>query len=101
MLERIIYCTACVVVMLAVFNLQHYRHAGAKGCLWWSWNVVAFALGWEAIAAWLEGAPPFPSPRWLLVFGLAFVLTWAAVVSWRSWRERQDAAAAVIAGRPV
>ncbi|MFO1081859.1 MAG: hypothetical protein U1E23_14670 [Reyranellaceae bacterium] len=76
---QLLYIGLCLASMVAVFWLQAGRHRDAKGCLWWSYSLLAFALGWEAIDAWKFGAPGFPASRWLLVPALLVVMAWAAI----------------------
>lgn len=85
---QLVYIALCLIGMVSVFTLQVGRHRFAKGCLYWSFSALAFALGWEAIDAWKFGVPGFPGSRWILLPALDVVLAWAAVSDWREERSQ-------------
>lgn len=82
MIAQVVYIACCLIAMGAIAFLQGNRMKDARGCLWWAYNVLLLAIGWEAIDAYMFGAPGFPASRWLLLPSLAMVKTWWAVSDW-------------------
>ena len=81
MWAQIPYIAICLVGILAIFHVQHYREI--RGIRWWLYNVMAIAIAWEAIDAWGYGTPGFPASRWLLLPVLTATLVWMAIADWQ------------------
>lgn len=82
---QIPYIATCLVGVLAIFHVQHYRVI--RGARWWLYNVLVAALCWEAIDAWQYGAPGWPASRWLLLPTLTATLVWTAISDWQQRRR--------------
>ena len=87
MSERLLYGATCIVSIIAIFNLQAWRHRASGRIIRWSYTALTLALGWEVLDCLIyNGAPGFPSSRWVLVPALGIILGSAA---FKDWRERK------------
>lgn len=77
------YIALCLAGMFAVFDLQRNRHRNAPCLLWWTYNVLAGSMVWEAIDAFKYAPPGWPASRWFLIPSITVVLIYAVITDRR------------------
>jgi hypothetical protein len=92
MSERLLYGLVCIFTMIAIFNLQAWRHRASGRIVRWSYTALAFALGWEVLDCLIySGVPGFPASRWVLVPALGVILSAAAFKDWNKRKLAEKA----------